>query len=373
MGTQLTSIKVVTAEELLNEEFPKRELLLSPWLKERMSVLAHAPTGIGKSWWVWSLAVAVASGCSFGPWKSNKPSKVLIIDGEMAPDDLQERLEQLIQHMSAGRQLVEKNLVISARQHQPPRTNFIDIASAEHRNYILDKVDEHNPDLVIFDNLSTLAHVEDENAASSFDGVIELLNEIKQKRSVILVHHDRKGKTTHADEGYRGSGKIAAVFEQRVHLNKVDASIKPLHGGACFNIKFEKNRYLGDGLEKSLIFELDPSRGWVIGEDEDEFQYRLVEAVKSAKFASQKELAAHFEVSEGWVSKTLQKADIQGDFANSGHYKDILRDVHQMRTAQEKLEKRGCKGATVNTNLEEMYADHISTAESFGGGDRNLN
>ena len=54
-------LKVKTAIQLHNTKFEKRDNLLNPWLKERTLTLVHAPTGVGKSWFVWGMGVAMAS------------------------------------------------------------------------------------------------------------------------------------------------------------------------------------------------------------------------------------------------------------------------------------------------------------------------
>ncbi len=262
-----------------------------------MLVLVHAPTGIGKSWFCWSLALGIASGKGFADWECQKPAKVLIIDGEMQPDDLQGRLRDLLR-MSNLNKLQKRrstnNLMVIARQDQDMDTEFPNLNTPEGQEELLHDIRVLDPQLVILDNLSTLADLPDENAASSYNEIFKFLTKLKQERTGILAHHDRKGATKDSEEGYRGSSKMAAIFDQRIHLSKVQDHKKPKGAGACFYSEFKKNRYLGDETLQRRIFSLHPKKGWHIESDKDETLTNVADAVKTGKFVTQAELGAHF-------------------------------------------------------------------------------
>ena len=313
-STTSLNLRARTAVNLYNYSYPSRNLILSPWLKQRMLVLVHAPTGVGKSWFCWSLAVGIASGKGFADWQCENPSKVLIIDGEMQPDDLQERLKFLMQCLGLNQQekeALKTNLLIIARQDQELDTEFPDLNDSDVQEILLDDIRTINPDLVILDNLSTLADLPDENAASSYNSIFKFLTRLKQERSGILVHHDRKGSTKDSSEGYRGSSKMAAIFEQRIHISKVEDHKKPKETGASFYSEFKKNRYLGDDTLKRRIFSLHPENGWNIQTDDDETLTQVAEAVKSNLFVTQSELGEHFGHQKAWANKKIKQCIIQ--------------------------------------------------------------
>ncbi|SCD25299.1 hypothetical protein BR141012304_20833 [Brucella inopinata] len=85
-------LRGITAGQLLAQKFPPREFVIEPWLRTGESALIWAPTGVGKTWLTLSLSMAIAGGGRVWEWKAPKPRKVLIIDGEMNVQDLQERM-----------------------------------------------------------------------------------------------------------------------------------------------------------------------------------------------------------------------------------------------------------------------------------------
>jgi RecA-family ATPase len=93
-------LKMPTLGQLLDARFEKRQYLLAPWLREQENCMVYAATGIGKSLFAMSAALAVAGGGEFLGWRPEAKSngegwRVLYIDGEMHIADIQERVRQL--------------------------------------------------------------------------------------------------------------------------------------------------------------------------------------------------------------------------------------------------------------------------------------
>ena len=78
--------------EFLAMELPPREYLLKPAIPKKGLVMVFAPRGIGKTFLALGIGCAVASRGKFLHWQAPKQSKVLLVDGEMAAESLQERL-----------------------------------------------------------------------------------------------------------------------------------------------------------------------------------------------------------------------------------------------------------------------------------------
>jgi hypothetical protein len=83
---------------LLGAQFKTREWLLEPLLKEQSTAMLYADAGVGKTWFTWTLVVAIAGGGEIFGWKAAKPRRVWVIDGEMHYADLKERLEAVLQN-----------------------------------------------------------------------------------------------------------------------------------------------------------------------------------------------------------------------------------------------------------------------------------
>jgi RecA-family ATPase len=192
-------LKVPTLTQLLACTFKDRQHLLFPWLREQESCMVYADTGVGKSMFALSAALAVAGGGEFLGWKSEERAagggwRVLYIDGEMHIADIQERARLLLDAVPGlDRGMVGENLSFLARQHQDPDAEFPLITEPEGMRFIQSLVRKGALDLVILDNFSTLGEVEDENAASSFNSIQQFLLHLKvQGVATTLVHHAGK-------------------------------------------------------------------------------------------------------------------------------------------------------------------------------------
>lgn len=89
-------------EELDRRPFPKRGWLVQGLLKDHDVAMVYSPTGVGKTWFTLSLAVMIAGGGSMADrFCCDRPRKVLLLDGEMSMDDLQERIRALAPGLGA--------------------------------------------------------------------------------------------------------------------------------------------------------------------------------------------------------------------------------------------------------------------------------
>lgn len=296
--------RIPSIGEILDHVFPPRGDLLAPWLKEGESALIYAAPGVGKSMFALSLALAVAGGGKFLDWNAPKPYRVLFVDGEMPMDTIKERTELLLKAMpDIDNELIRQNLHIFARQFQDASVTFPNLATPEGQAEL--EKQAVGFDLVILDNLSTLANVEDENASKAFQPIVGFLMRQKQLgQACILIHHSGKRAAT-----YRGSSMLATTFEVIIGLEKL-SGLKAAHGTA-FQIKWDKLRAKPDERIKS----------WEVWLDEEHWQFEaaasedidiLIEALKSGKSVNQKELAEALKWDPSKVTRTKEKAIATG-------------------------------------------------------------
>lgn len=308
------ALRVRSLGQLLNEPGEDRELILTPWLHQRHLNLTYAPTGVGKSMFTLSIAIAVAGGGSYLGWSAPKPRKVLVIDGEMDVQDLKERAALLLNALDdvdAGQG--SGNLHFLARQDQTIGSTFPDLADPAQHSVILDMVERTGAELVVLDNFSTLATVDDENAASAFNPILDLLAQLKLRNAAcILVHHARKGQVK--EGAYRGSSKLGVVFNSITSLDHPDGI--PSQAGTSFELKWEKYRGKRDATIRPLTASLEEAKDgisrWTFDAAEGDLIQQAVRIVRSGEVASQNDLAARLCVSPPSVSRLKAKAVRQG-------------------------------------------------------------
>ena len=166
-------------------------------LKQRESMLLHAPSGVGKSWVCQYLAHILTTGDSSGPWSTDFAHKVLYIDGELDPVDFIER-SKVIEKCTKP---LNDNLVVY-NKHDVGDYGF-NVLNPETQQKIINSIEYHNVSLVVIDNMRCLSDLSDENSAN--EG-IQVLNAFLDRLhgecncGAIVVHHSRK-----ASEGEHSS------------------------------------------------------------------------------------------------------------------------------------------------------------------------
>ena len=321
---QASSLKTTTLADLLARQFPPRAVLIAPWLRSAESCLLWAPTGVGKSLLVNTLALAVAGGGSVAGWKADKPRRVVLIDGEMHIEDLKERLAMLagtVEGLDMG--AAGRNLVILSRQDQSPEVRFPDLAEATAPNpattagqdVIMRKVRESGAELVILDNFSTLAEVADENEAAAMSPILSFLMRLKQANvACILVHHAGK-----AGNDYRGSSKLATTFEVIMGLVRPDGQAAT--EGAVFELLWKKYRGKPTAAtrdaEMHLETDAEGATKWSTKPAAGAEMMAVVDAVRSCLHRTQRAVAEALDMLPAQVTRLKAKAISKGVMTKS--------------------------------------------------------
>ncbi len=316
-------LRSITFGQLADQLAQAREYLLDPWLREQDSALVWAAAGVGKTMFTLSLALAVAGGGEVFGWKAERPRKVLLIDGEMPEDDLRDRLIYLAGAVRGiDMEAARTNLRILARNSQDPDAPFPDFGDAEQHRTILDRIQKYAPDLVILDNLSTLAAVDDENSASATRVVVKFLAMLKQARiATIVVHHAAK-----AGNNYRGSTMIETTFEVILGLLKnKGADVVDTSGSTKFGMVWTKyRRRRGPTIRNTSARLEDGPEGpaWIVEPTDDDILDALAALVRTGTYRSQRDLLgglpAHLwptpgkRPSGGWLNGKLAMAAAKG-------------------------------------------------------------
>lgn len=279
---QARTLQAQSLRDLSKLQWAPREYLLHPWLRERDAALLYAPSGVGKSMVAMTLALAVAAGAEVFGWSAPRPRDVLYVDGEMDRADLVERFQSLAQSVNpeadneaAGR------LHILARDLHDPSVEFPDIGTVEGQEEVVRIAREVGASLVILDNLSTLATVTDENSAADMKKPMEMIQQLRQIGcATLLVHHSGKGGS-----GYRGSSMIETTFAWLMELTRsprADAS------GLDVTLEWRKTRSGRNAATVPTRLRLlsgPEGTQWEHGEPEGLQAQRLVDAIRSCKFA----------------------------------------------------------------------------------------
>jgi hypothetical protein len=297
------TLRPVGLQEFLSLQLPPREMLLGPILPERGLAMLYAPRGVGKSWLGLSIGLAVASGADLLRWQAPNSRRVLYVDGEMPLSDLQLRLAAI----TAGMGIVVPNdgfKILAADSTE----SGINIGSEEGQRAIEGL--STDVDLLILDNLSTLASGS-EGASDAWLPMQNFLLRLRRKGvSVLIIHH------AGVNGRQRGTSRREDALDTVVALRRpADYSPKD---GARFEIHIEKARTLtGDAatpfeaLVQSLVMENGkPGIRWIARDLKPGILARAADLF--AEGLTVRQVAAALGVSRSEAGRVRQRAEAEG-------------------------------------------------------------
>lgn len=291
----------ISISDFLRTELPKREALLAPWLLMQSLSMLYAWRGIGKSWLALFIAYAIACGGEILGWKASVKRRVLFIDGELPAATLQQRLALIVNSFDSEPEKNGFKIITPDLQPDGIVPNLSDPLGREAINKYAQDVD-----LIIVDNLSTLARGGKENEGESWLPIQEwALQHRSQGRSILFVHHSGKGGQQ------RGTSRKEDVLDTVISLRRpadYDAS-----EGAKFELHFEKCRNLtGDDalpLEVELCSD-DNKITWKYKPASDAILDRIQALAEDG--ATRQEIAIETGLSRFQLGRLITKANESG-------------------------------------------------------------
>lgn len=220
----------ITVADLLAMELPIRPALLAPVIPSPGLVMLYAPRGVGKTFVALSIAHAVATGGAVLRWHAPEPRNVLYIDGEMPAPALQARIRKIATGADDDTALLHRLRFLAADLLKDGLPN---LAHEDAQRAVTEAAED--ADLIILDNLSSLASGLRENEADDWSTVQRWLLRLRRAgKSVLLIHHAGKGGQQ------RGTSRREDVLDTVISLRRPqDYSAQD---GARFEVHLEKAR-----------------------------------------------------------------------------------------------------------------------------------
>lgn len=298
----LAALRVDSLDEIAGAVMPKREHVLSPILHCRSLAMVYAARGVGKTHVGLGVGYATASGGAFLRWRAEKPRRVLMIDGEMPAELLQERIRTMMRGADKPLPAAEWFRVIAMdRQELGVALN---LALPEHQG----RIEEHleGAELLILDNISTLVHGGRENDAESWDSMQPWLLHLRRRGvSVLLIAHAGRG------ENARGTSKREDVLDTVIQLRRPD-DYEP-EEGARFEVRITKGRgVFGDDAAafEAKLEVRDGADNWSAAMIQDLAFERVLELTKGGK--SVRDIGDELSISKSKVGRLQAKLKAEG-------------------------------------------------------------
>ena len=301
-GVSLRRYRVLTIDDFLATEFPPRELVLAPWLPSKGLAMIYGPRGIGKTHVTLGCAYAIASGGRFLRWSAAEARRVIVIDGEMPAVVLQERMNRIVEAADTAPSAEYLRFLPMDLQD-----GDFDLGNEADQRAI--EPDLAGADVVIVDNISTLARIGRENEAESWLPVQEwALQQRRAGRSVVFIHHAGKGGAQ------RGTSRREDVLDTVIALRR--PADHQADQGARFEVHFEKNRGFHGDDAKPFEASLGAGR-WTTRDLADADMTRVV--ALSAEKMSVREIAEETGIAKSRVSRMQVKAREAGLLPSGGN------------------------------------------------------
>lgn len=205
-------IQPISVRNLIRTYPKMREIVVDGFLREGETANLIAPAKMGKSFLAGNLAWSVATG---KPWLSHevKQGKVLIIDNELHPQTLSERLGRIAMEMGIDlEEYADWVDVVSLRGQS------VDIHNLDHR---LNEIKPGTYTLCVVDALyRTLPRGTSENDNAAMMGIYNQLDSYADQwgAAIVVIHHASKGAQGDkavVDVG-AGAGSIARAADSHI-------------------------------------------------------------------------------------------------------------------------------------------------------------
>ncbi|MEZ5814415.1 MAG: AAA family ATPase [Alphaproteobacteria bacterium] len=227
---------IISAKQLHAMAIVPRECIVEPFILTQSLNMIYAKPGIGKTWMALQLGISIANGWQFLHYNVPKARRVLLIDGEMPLADLQKRLR-----MFAGFETDYFDFLPSESLHKEDRP--LNIQAEEDRQRIKEALAAlellgRRPEMIIFDNLSSLSGGVDENSNTELDDFMRWMVNLRHEGYCLMfVHHAGKS----GDQ--RGASRRTDLLDTVIKLSEPKKEDKrPSTEGAHFVFSFDKTR-----------------------------------------------------------------------------------------------------------------------------------
>jgi len=169
---------ILTEHQLMAIKIPPEEYLLRGLITTKTITMVNGYRGHGKSWFVEAIANEVAWGGQLGPWKVDKSVNTLLIDGEMSLREIQDRMRRMNIDRNVFKRPSKLYIYPEAEAHHLGlnRANLLD---EKWRDAVRRFIEMFDVQMLILDNLASLAPGIDENAKIEFDDINRWMLELR--------------------------------------------------------------------------------------------------------------------------------------------------------------------------------------------------
>jgi hypothetical protein len=303
----------LTSEEFQKLSLPPRQKILDPWVINQFIILITANRGVGKTFFVLTLLIAISQNKPFGPWSVVESVPCLYYDAELVSQDMQSRLSET---GNIGDQVSPLYILSDALLVESGKIPKGNLQSAEWRAVMKSLLLELDIKVWALDNIaSATAGGTDENSVMDWRAINQWLLELRYAGiTTILVHHTSKIGEQRGTHSREDNIDISVMLKRPKGYRLTD--------GAAFDAVFTKARLPNRDLLKisDVNFRLtQDTAGNSVWETNRSRQDRMIEILRFKDAGlSQIDIADDLGCSKQNVSATIKRAKAKGWLKENG-------------------------------------------------------
>jgi AAA domain/Homeodomain-like domain len=292
---------IMSISQFCKLELPERKQYLCPFATDSSIGVGVGHRGIGKTFVALGMLDAMSRGSSFGPWKCKQSVPLLLLDGEMPPQDIIERSSG----MGINDQRANPFYIYSdawATQNGLKRANLTD---ATWRDEIKQLLKSRDIKFWVIDNLASLTPGIDENSKQDWDPINQWLIDLRFSGiATLMLHHTNK-------EGHQRGTSAREDNLDYSFILKAPPNYTP-EDGARFIMHFTKSRVRTKDLklisDTEFKLTLDESNRyvWTYGSVKQERRLEVLRLLDEGM--KQIDIADALQITRGAISKIRSRA-----------------------------------------------------------------
>jgi hypothetical protein len=258
----MRSVLAQPLPQFLAAPHPAPASILHPWLHEGGITMLYGARGGGKTGVSLALALACACGTSLlNGMYAPKPRKVLYVDGEMHPSEVEMRLRKFLAGMPGV--WPSPNFHYLSQAFVEQGIPDLGETGGSGQRLLEHEIAASHAELVILDNISALFRSGEENSNDSWVGPATwLLGLRRQNIATLLIHHAGK-RDIEGRLRQRGASKREDALDA---VLQIDETAKPRDGRLPLKLTYEKCRSFTPAEHEthfSLVYDDEAARAWI--------------------------------------------------------------------------------------------------------------
>ncbi|MBW1862316.1 MAG: AAA family ATPase [Deltaproteobacteria bacterium] len=250
--------KVEDISAFMNRGLRERDIFIKNFVERHALTILAGEQKVGKSVLTINLMLSLAMGMDFLGFEPPMARRVLYIQQEISEWAMKSRLEKMLENPTEG---FLKNFLKITTTGDP-----LKITDSRHRREIFDRIKESEPDLVVFDPLSTF-HNKSENDAKEMTSVLDHFFELIKEFNIgiLLVHHHGKASAVEksGDHMPRGSSVLGDRADAIINVKRLPKKYKEMYLPHNFQNYAELEFILRSDVPlDNIIIERNPNTLW---------------------------------------------------------------------------------------------------------------